>query len=455
MRKVEREKSASSEESGRERLAERWKRIASGGGDEQPYARWKSIVTWVCRLLVGCVFLYSGFVKAIDPWGTIFKFQDYLAAMHISGLDNFLFVATLLLCIYEFLTGAFLVTGSFRRAAPVMSALLMLFMTPLTLWIAIANPVADCGCFGDAIVISNWATFWKNVVICCATAWLLVYNLKSRWMIRPSLQWLGFVADALFVASVAMLGYHYQPLIDYRPYPIGKPLVSSAESDEPKEPQFIFVYEKGGERREFSIDDELPSEEDGWQFVERREIGSSAKDETEDGDLAIYDLESGENVTSDVLTPSGARMILFSPEISDLSIASSYRINSLFDFARANGIDFLAVVSGAEGEISKWRDLSMARYPIYLAEDTQIKEIVRGNPAVVYTEDGIIKWKSTLAAIPVDDFMEKGSETDPMKFAYNNGEMLRNIILLFLSLMGVLILLSFSPRLKDMFRAGR
>lgn len=407
--------------------------------------------TWLCRLLVGGVFLFSGFVKAIDPWGTIYKVNDYLAVMGLGLWDNLVLAGVMVLCIFEFLTGAFLATGSFRRAAPVMAMLMMLFMTPLTLWIAIKNPVADCGCFGDAYVISNWATFWKNIVISAATVWLLMNNRNARCIVSPPLQWLGFIADALFVGTVAVFGYFYQPLIDYRPYRIGEHLVEFSEEDTDYEPEYTFVYEKDGTKKEFSIDDELPDEADGWKFIERKEKNTAISQINEESGkrLTVWGQIDGEeeNVTADVIARSGAQFILLMPEISQVSIASSYQINSLDAKAKNLDADFIAIAAGSQKDIDKWTDLSLARYPVYTTEDTSIKEIARGNPAIIYLEDGIVKWKSTLRALPTEDFLDPASEQDPSKFAYDNEALLRNITMLYVSVMAVVIILSFSPKL--------
>lgn len=406
--------------------------------------------TWISRIVTGGVFMFSGFVKAIDPWGTIYKFNDYLSVFGFDLSDALVLAGVVMLCLIEFLTGAFLVTGSFRRAAPVMAAMLMLVMTPLTLWIAISDPVPDCGCFGEALVISNWATFWKNIVLCATIIWLLIYNRKCHWLITPSLQWLGFIADAIFVGVVCAIGYFYQPLIDYRPYKEGLPLVELADKE--YEPEFSFVYEKDGQKKEFSVTDELPDESEGWKFIERKELPSIASGRIENNggrDLVVTDMDDN-HVTTEAIDQTGAQFLLLMPDISEVSPASSYQINSMQGFAQEHGIGFVAIVSGTQKDIEEWKDLSLARYPIYIAEDTAIKEIARGNPAVVYLEDGKVVWKSTLRALPYDDFMSQKVISDPGKYTFDNAVILRNLILLYLSVTAVVILLSFSPKLKEM-----
>lgn len=207
-------------------------------------------ITWFVRIITGGTFIFSGFVKAIDPWGTYYKLQDYMGAMHLPDYPNLLLTGAFLLFGYEFCVGLFLITGCFRKSAPICAAIFMGFMLPLTLWIAVCNPVADCGCFGDFLLISNWATFWKNVILSIAVGWLMYYNRYLQWLIRPHMQWITLIASAAYVTIIGLCGYIYQPLLDFRPYPQGSMLADSEdmageiEDDEAQNIQLI--YERNG-----------------------------------------------------------------------------------------------------------------------------------------------------------------------------------------------------------------
>lgn len=406
------------------------------------------IITWCLRLLVGGVFIFSGFVKAIDPWGTIYKLNDYLAAFHLSMPFAAVLLAAFSLFAAEFLCGVFLCTGCFRRFSPWLAAAFMIIMLPLTLWIAISDPVADCGCFGDAWVISNWATFWKNVLISLAVVWLLKFSSKSGWLITPFLQWLSFLASALFILSIGLIGYICQPLLDFRPYPVGSGLITDADIRSNQMPEMEFIYEKNGEKKTFT-ESNLPDESEGWSFVERLE--KNQKNEHADG-LSIWD-EQGEDVTADVLASATDHIIIFMPELNHVSSANIWLINSLETWCDNLGIDIFAVVGAAPEDVDAWRDVSMADYPIYTAEDTSIKEIVRGNPAVVYLKDGIISWKSTLRALDTDDFLAADTPKEPMSFARDNSLILRNILALYAIVMALLVIASFMPRLRGVYNA--
>ena len=120
------------------------------------------VLTTICRFVLAAVFIFSGFVKAIDPLGTQYKIQDYLDAFGWAGVfPEFVpFLASALLGILEFCLGVYLFFGIRRIIAPRAVVVVMAVMTPLTFWLALDNPVSDCGCFGDAVVLSNWETFW-------------------------------------------------------------------------------------------------------------------------------------------------------------------------------------------------------------------------------------------------------------------------------------------------------
>lgn len=416
-------------------------------------------ITWAVRILVGALFVFSGFTKGVDPWGTIYKFKEYFGVWGYEIWDGLNLAGVFALCLAEFLIGFFLLFGCFRRATPILALLVMAFMLPLTLWLAIANPISDCGCFGDALKLSNWATFIKNIVLTLGAVWLVVFNIKAPALIKPYLQWIAAIAAGAYILTVSSVGYVYQPLIDFRQYKIGTPLVEedaeTSYSDD-TDSALRFVYEKEGERKEFTIDEELPDEADGWTFVERyyAEPETSAEDspvpspkvETGEKHLRFFSEDGLDDMTDEVIG-NGRQLILMMPSLSEISAAKTWKINSFNQWCEDNDIEMLATVGGNPAEIERWKDISLADYPIYTSDDTSIKEVVRGNPAVVYIEDGIIKWKSALGAISIDDFQDPEVSSNPMSFARNDSRILWSMTLVFLAVTILLVLLSYSPNL--------
>lgn len=405
-------------------------------------SKWCLAVTWLVRVSIGIVFIVSGFSKGIDPWGTIYKVEDYLNFMGIDIPYSVTLAGVFFLCGSEFLCGVFLLTGCLRKGMPVVAAAFMLFMLPLTLWIAVTNPVADCGCFGDFWILSNWATFFKNVIITAGVVWLLIFSRFYRGIIVPSLQWIAFLATGAFIIAIAMWGYIYQPLIDFRPYKIGEKIVS--DDNEESRDLMKFIYQKGDEKREFT-EDNLPDDADGWEFVERVEEKASLQNN--ERNLRIWSEDGNDDVTATLLDTINPKMLLFIPDLGDFSIASSYQINSLDSWSKKHGIEMMAIVSGSYDELHRWKDLSMPSYPIYTAEDTMIKEVVRGNPGVVFVDKGRIVWKSSLRAMNSDDFMQSTAD-DALYFARNDKRILQVTTLIYLAVVTVLILMSAGFRIR-------
>ena len=404
--------------------------------------KWCRWLTVLMRLTVGGVFIFSGFTKGVDPWGTYYKITDYLMAM---GLDSWagtaLFIAVALAAL-EFMLGVAIAVGAYRRSSLLLALLLMLVMTPVTLWLAVTNAVPDCGCFGDALHLSNWATFGKNLLLVLGIIYLLMFNKSLRGVYGPAVHWMVMAVSFAFIMAVAYYGYFVQPLIDYRPYPVGTPLVSQAaeESDEQGEDDFIFVYSRDGQEQEFSIDS-LPDEDDGWEYVTRyharRPKGRVIYQGADDHGIAIID-QDGQNVTDELLADSHRTLLLLFPDLPQVSGAESFTMNEIADAAFVNGTSIIGLTPATAQEIEHWKDYSMATYPIYNMDDSELKMIARGNPAVVYLRDGVISWKRTLSSL---NDVEMPNNFGELETDYDPDAIMTTLLLIYLAaLLGVLVL---------------
>ena len=405
--------------------------------------KWCLVLTMLMRLTVGGVFIFSGFTKAIDPWGGSYKITDYLSALGLTEwTDTALFIAVAL-AVIEFVLGVVIAVGAYRRSGPIVALFLMLVMTPLTLWLAVTDAVPDCGCFGDALHLSNWATFGKNVLLMLGIIYLLLFNKSLRGVYGPAVHWAVMALSFVFVMAVAYYGYFTQPLIDYRPYPVGTRLVSSTiEDSEEGEDDFIFVYSKDGEQHEFTIDS-LPDEEDGWEYVTRYHARRPhGKVIVQNGNsqpgIAILD-EVGNDITIDVLSDSHRTVLLLFPDLPQVGVVNSFALNELNDAALVADADVIGLTPATSEEIEQWKDVSMASYPIYNMDDSELKMIARGNPAVVYLEDGVIKWKRTLDSL---DDVEQPIELSEMGKDYDADSILTSLMLAYLTAMLILVVIN-------------
>ena len=352
-------------------------------------------IVGVLRFALGAVFIFSGFVKAIDPWGTIYKITEYLSVLGFESQLSLTIFFTFSLAIFEFVIGVLLFAGCYRRVAPLLGLLSMVVMLPLTLYIAVTDNIADCGCFGDAVHLSNWATFWKNIAITAGLVYLLIYNKRLINIYGVAVQWGVIAFSFVFVGIILLEGYFNQPLLDFRPFKIGTTLAEYEIDSE--EAEYKFIYKKGDVIKEFSMDS-IP--DDDWEFVDRVSVSGDAGFDSN----AVHISVDGEDITSDVITGEGDQIILLFPDLDNVEISYTFAINEIYDLAKAHDVDFVALTSSDDDAIEEWRDLSMAAYDMYLIDDSVLKQIARGNPAIVYLKDGIIQWKRTLQSISVKQF---------------------------------------------------
>ena len=406
--------------------------------------KWCKVLTTLMRLVVGGVFIFSGFTKAVDPWGTCYKITDYLNAMGLESWTSTALIIAVALAALEFVLGMCLALGTYRRSSPIIALLLLLVMTPLTLWLAVTNAVPDCGCFGDALHLSNWATFGKNLLLLLGSIYLLLFNTSLRGVYGPAVHWVVSALSFALVMSVAYYGYFYQPLIDYRPYPVGTQLLSTTieESDEESEDDFIFIYSKDGVEHEFTIDS-LPDEEDGWEYVTRYHANRPhGKVILQNGNaqnaIAIMD-EGGNDVTTDVLGSNRRMVLLLFPDLEHVGVVNSFALNELTDAALVADAEVVGLTPATSDQIEQWQDVSMASYPIYNMDDSELKMVARGNPAVVYLEDGTIKWKRTLSSL---ENVEQPVELSDMNNDYDADKILTTLMLTFLAAMVALLMLN-------------
>jgi uncharacterized membrane protein YphA (DoxX/SURF4 family) len=224
------------------------------------------------RLLLGFVFIFSGFVKVVDPLGTTYKFIDYFNAMHLEFLAGIALPLSILMCAAELVLGIMLLFNFLPKLTSWGVLIFMIIFTPITFWLAVWNPVHDCGCFGDALILSNWATFWKNVVLLVFS--ILVFwqrkNYKSDFNLFT--QW-AFTAFFVFIVfAISFYCLRHLPIVDFRPYKIGKNIsegmvIPEEEKDNVDEYESMFIYEKDGEQKEFTLEN-LP--DSTWVFVDAK-----------------------------------------------------------------------------------------------------------------------------------------------------------------------------------------
>ena len=346
--------------------------------------------------MLATLFIFSGFVKAVDPLGSFYKIQDYLAAFGIiSWFPTYLpLLFAIILSSAEFCVGVFLFFGVRRKIASTLAFLLMSVMTPLTLYLALANPVSDCGCFGDAWVLTNWQTFGKNIVLLIAAIAVFRERKLMFRFVTLKIEWMVSLYTLLFVFALSFYCLEYLPVLDFRPYKIGADIKAGMEIPEGAKPSVFesrFVLEKDGRQQEFTLDNYPDST---WTFVETRTVLKEKGYEPPIHDFSMISLGTGEDITDSVLTDKGYTFLLVAHRIEEADDSNIDLINEIYDYSVEHGYGFYALTSSPDEEIEMWRERTGAEYPFCQMDDITLKTIIRSNPGLLLIKDGTIlnKW---------------------------------------------------------------
>lgn len=352
------------------------------------------ILVNICRSILSATFLFSGFVKANDPMGTQYKIQDYLAAWHITYIpETLLLIAAILIAIFEFTLGIYFAIGKKRRVITKVTLTFMILMTIFAIYIVIVNPVSDCGCFGDAIILSNTQTLIKNVIlllaaIITARKWNYIKHIISK-----RVDWIITTMALVSIITYTTYSIYALPPIDFRPYKIGTDIVA-AINGENSHPQFdvTLVYEKNGVTKEISIDDEDP--DSTWKYVETKR---TALQQNPNEIINLYIEENNEDITNDIITSDEDLFLLIAPNLKTADQGAIDRINEIYDYTRQKeNIEFYCITASDSIQQQEWIDYTGAEYIIYNSEERILKTMVRANPGIIYIHNGIItkKWSN-------------------------------------------------------------
>ena len=378
--------------------------------------RLKTLIINLCRLLVSLTLILSGFVKAIDPLGTQYKIEDYMAALSLEGwLPSWLTLAlSVALPALEFSLGIFLLFAIHRRTVTRLVLVLMTIMTLITLWLWIANPISDCGCFGDAVNLTNGETLAKNVVLLAASVVLCLSPLRMVRFISKTNQWIVINYTWLFIILLSVYCLYDLPLFDFRPYSVGSDIRQGMEIPEGAEaPVFdtTFILEKDGERREFTLADYPDST---WTFIDSKTVVVKEGYVPPIHDFSIQRFDDGEDITDEVLSSPGYTFLLISPRLEDANDYVFGEIDQIYEYCQDHGYDFYCLTSSDEKGIERWKDLTGAEYPFCTTDATTLKTIIRSNPGLLLLRGGVVVGKWSHNFLPTSDALTDRLEVLPL-----------------------------------------
>ena len=362
----------------------------------------KKIAVNLCRALVALTFVFSGFVKAVDPIGTQYKIHDYLSAwgMDAWNADWLTLTASIALSTAEFFIGMMLLFAIQRRLISRMALMVMAVMTALTVWIYVSDPVSDCGCFGDAITLTNGQTLAKNIVLAAAAAVIALWPLEMPRLVRKGIQWIVINYTVVFILAVSGYSLYFLPQFDFRPYHVGADIKKGMEIPEGAEqPEFVttFILEKDGQRKEFSLE-EYP--DSTWTFIDSRTVQTKKGYVPPIHDFSITTAGEGDDLTEEIVADKGYTLLLVSPHLEQADDIHFDEINRLYDYSKRYGYRFLCLTASSEEAIGRWKDRTGAEYRFANTDETTLKTIIRSNPGLVLLHNGRVEGKWSHNALP-------------------------------------------------------
>ena len=358
----------------------------------------KTIIAGVSRTLLGLVFIFSGAVKAIDPLGTVYKVEDYLKAFggFFSDLLPLAEVAAWGLIITELLLGVCMVVNIRSKWTSWIALAFYCVMTPLTLYIALTNPVSDCGCFGDAIVLTNWQTLWKNVVLII----LAIILVGLRKSVNPLWSWwMEIVIVATTIAStITFMVWTMQhlPVKDFRPYKIGNhipTLMEYPEDAEPDQYEISFVYAQDGVEQTFTLEN-YPKGDSTWTFVRQESKLIKKGYEPPIHDLEIMNAYY-EDITWDILESEEPVTLVVMYDLAKADRKQMAKVEALIgdEAMRQEGDEarvYILTGSGTDEIMAFCMNYPTLGDYICTCDPVTLKTIVRANPGVIVVQNGVV-----------------------------------------------------------------
>lgn len=350
----------------------------------------------ISRILLGLTFVFSGFVKGVDPLGTAYRIEDYFIAFGIEWAMPFALTIAVLLCVTELSLGVFILSNIFKKLSSWLILLMMLFFTLLTLNDAIFNPVPNCGCFGDFLILSNWETFYKNVVIDFFLVIVFITRNSFKSVYKKSTEWSIAILTIVIFTIFNSYNINHLPLIDFRDWKVGTDL--KVANPRPIEYYLIYTHKSTGETQEY-LSPNYPYNDslwmNAWEYTDMRVVDPNDRP----SDIRFFDL-AGQDVTDAILSDPLYQFLLISYDLSEADWGSIDEIRELRTKAEEDAYSFSLITASSESVIDRFQKDYDFYSDIYQSDDIDLKTIIRSNPGLIVLKDGVIMGKWPHAHLP-------------------------------------------------------
>lgn len=346
----------------------------------------------IFRIIVGLLFIFSGFVKADDPLGFTYKMQEYFAkdALNFPFMDKFSFAIAFTVPIIEMTLGLMIIIGTRKLLTLTLIMAMMIFFTFLTWYTAHYHKVLECGCFGDAIPFTSWQSFWKNVVL---MVFICIILIGYKYITPIFTKGFQNILVLLFLAGSTLFSwycYAYLPVIDFRPYKIGTD-IKKAMKGVPGVDKYYYNYKNKstGEEKEFEVM-KMGADTNTWKLLNYRT--ETIKKGIDPVDFNISAI-SGEDVTDSILSIPGNKFLLVSMHLNEAANNTELvkKINDLASDCSKNHISFICLTNSGEEDITAFQKKFDPTYKFFNADEIVLKTMIRSNPGLILLKGGVVK----------------------------------------------------------------
>ncbi|MDR2293218.1 MAG: DoxX family protein [Prevotellaceae bacterium] len=372
-------------------------------------------ISHASRILIGLLFVFSGYVKAIDPLGFTYKLDEYFESLNMLFLSPFALIISILIIAAELVMGLCLLARIRMKLVAWGVLLFMSFFTLLTFYIAIKGDVVkDCGCFGDALVLSNIATFLKNLAAMPFVIFIFFWRKNYTHVAKCNVEWLIAIMFFALTLGIELYCLRNLPIIDFMPYKAGTNIPKNMEYPEdaqPDEYKTTYYYSKNGETKKFD-DTNYPWNDSTWTYVDTKSELVKKGYEPPIHDFEIH-TEDGEDITADIVYSEKFTFIFILRKVEKADISDINKINEIADYCRnSDDFDFYACSSSAFTDVDKFIEKTNATYRFCFGDETAIKTMLRSNQGLMLIKDGNILAKWSYLNIPTIDEIKKLAATD-------------------------------------------
>ncbi|MDO5760414.1 MAG: hypothetical protein Q4Q06_05260 [Bacteroidota bacterium] len=371
--------------------------------------KFRNIADYILRGIFGLVFIFSGFVKAIDPMGTAYKVEEYLNVFGFSFLLNdaltFPIIIAIILCVLEFSLGVMMFFHIYNKPVRWAGVVFMTFFTITTFIDALTNNVSDCGCFGDAVKLTNWQTFWKNIVLDIILVGIFVFDKKEKEFYGKKLPFFATLLTLLVIVAFSVRNILLEPIVDFRPWKVGNVICPTVDKQQPPIAYATYKNNKTGKEKEFS----LASEGDGtlmqayeqdanfaenWTYVGGKERIINTNTIAADG-FSLVELDDTKDNALEILGDTARDVYIVA--VWNLKTTNEKGMRKIANYIKQLDTEKNNIIIVTASSTKTWYDFSqkygLQDYMFYSCDDKAIKAMIRSNPGLVHLSKGVVKEK--------------------------------------------------------------